>query len=210
MRLYGINIAKEMDIQTLRKGEEPVPATKLQMIHLGDPIVLTDDRIVAEADMQVGEYTVAASPDVPRTLTVEHSQEDELDELGYIEITGDNILDEEITETVVPEANDIVETENIFKTVTKVEGFDWAIDTATGTEDILKVGVGNMLGIPIDVKDADQFIFALLGTEIIPASAFDGYQAYELPHAAIDVSGATYDGSKTLYLLAYYNYIYQS
>jgi len=209
MRLYGINIAKEMDIQRFRKGAEPVPATKLQMIDLGQPILAAVDRVVTATNMKVGDYTIAAQPVTPRRLTVTHALDGALDTLGHIVIEGTDILDKDISEIVVPEEDDTVITEKIFKSVTKVTGVDWVEDAPTD-EDQISVGVDDMLGVHIDLLDIEQVLFALLGTEIIVPSAFDEYQLGKLPDAGIDVSGATYDGTKRLYLLAYYNDIYVS
>lgn len=205
MRLYGVDIAKRMNIESLRK--DGMPFTQLEMKNLGDPIAETDDHIVAEADMKVGDYTVAASPDVPRKVNVTHATSVSTDTLGTITIEGTNILDEVISETVVPVADDVVITDNIFKTVTKVTGADWVIDD---TADKIKVGVDDMIGVPVDLESSHQIIFAMLGTAIIAPDDIDDGQAELMPNAGIDVNTATYDGAKTLRVLVAFNRDYTS
>ena len=208
MRLYGKWVANKFAVEQFRKGTVPRPANRLQFIDLGQPRLSEVARVVAADDMRVGAYTVANQPEVPRRLTVTHAVAVGVDTLGYIEIEGTNILDDTIVETIIPEEDDTVITENIFKSVTRIEGFDWVIGAAN--EDQLSVGLDDLLGIPISLEGYEQLIFAMLGTEIISPDAFDAYVVDDLPNAAIDVSGATYDGTKRLYLLAYYNEIYVS
>ena len=208
MRLYGMRTSQKFNIQSLRRSN--VPSTNIEMINLGQPLLSVDTRVVAEVDMKVGDYTIAAQPGTARKLTVTHAKQDELDTLGTIEITGTNMLDEVITEVIVPEEDDVVITEKIFKSVTKVEGKGWVIDGVTGTADKIKVGIDDMLGIPIKLESTHQILFAMLGTAIIPIDQFDNGLLGNLGECGIDVSGATYDGTKWLYLLASYNEIYVS
>lgn len=208
MRLFGIRTSQALNVEDLRK--DGMPFTRLELKDLGDPIVKTANRIVAVTDMKVGDYTIAAQPDVPRKLTVTHAKADELDTLGTVVIHGTNILDKVISETIVPEEDDVVTTVNIFKSVTKVTGVGWVIDGVTGSEDQIQVGVDDMIGIPVDLEDSHQIIFAMLGTEIIPPEDLDDSQIELMPNAGIDVNSATYDGTKTLRILVAFTNDYTS
>lgn len=213
MRLFGIRTSQALSVDDLKADtlrKRGTPFTRLELKDLGDPIVKTVNRIVAQTDMKVGDYTIAAQPDVPRKLYVTHDKEDELDTLGTIVIEGTNILDEPISETIVPEEDDVVVTENIFKSVTKVTGVGWVIDDVTGSEDQIQVGVEDMIGIPVDLEDYHQIIFAMLGTAIIPPEDLDDIRLGLMPNAGIDASGATYDGTKTLRVLVAFNRDYVS
>jgi hypothetical protein len=99
------------------------------------------DKIVASANMKVGAYTVAASPEYPTTLTVTATAGDTADTMGTVAIYGVGENDVLINETVVPVAGSAVTTRKKFKTVTSVVGAGWVIDGAEGTNDTIKVGV---------------------------------------------------------------------
>lgn len=203
MKLYGIRSSDALNVKDLKASDNfqktGIPYTYIEMLKVGAPKVKTDDHIVAEADMKVGEYTIANQPDVPCKLNITHAVQVDVDDLGTIEITGTNVLDEEIMEVITPVEADEVITENIFKTVTKVEGKDWVVDD---TADKIKVGVDNLIGLNIDIDDSAQIIYAVLGTEIIAPEDIDTIVVGKMPTAAIDVNTATYDGTKVLYVFA--------
>ena len=207
MRLYGIDIAKRMNIESLRK--DGMPFTYLEMKNLGAPVASSNNRIVAVTDMKVGDYTIAAQPGVPRPITITHATDTVTDTLGTITIEGTNILDEVISETLVPTADDTIATEQLFKTVTKVTGAGWVISAPTD-EDQIQLGVDDMIGVPVDLESSHQIIFAMLGTAIIAPEDIDDGQVELMPNAGIDVNTATYDGAKTLRVLVAFNRDYTS
>lgn len=80
------------------------------------------------------------NPPTPRSLTVTGNQ---AGVAGNVVITGTNILDEVITETIVAAGNTTVEGAHAFKTVTKVK-----FPALVGAGDTISVGTGSKLGLP--------------------------------------------------------------
>jgi len=117
-----------------------------RLIYLGIPELGDVDQVVVSADMKVGEYTIAASPDVPRVLTVTHTQVGGVtDTLGTIDFVGTDSADEALTETITPVSGAIATGLKAFKTVTSATGVGWVIDTV---EDTITIGTGAGLGLP--------------------------------------------------------------
>lgn len=166
-----------------------------RLYNLGAPVVADVDRIVELTNMKNGAYTVADSPDIPRNITVTHVSGDTTDTLGTITIAGTNYADANITEVIIPVADSTVEGTHAFKTVTSVTGADWAIDESETTNDQIKVGIGNELGLPLALDDADEMIFGILGTTITAHNATVAAPA-TIEETTIDMSAGTYDGAK--------------
>lgn len=92
------------------------------------------DLIVTSADMKVGAYTVAAHPTSPSRITVTVSATSTADTMGTITITGTDITNAVISETVVPIVDSTVTTIRAFKTITSVVGAGWV--TGAGADKI--------------------------------------------------------------------------
>ena len=144
--------------------------------------------------MKVGEYTVAAQPDVPRVITCTRTAVGTADTPGTIIIVGTNYNDEPISETLTVGAHaTLVTGTKAFKRVNSVTGEGWIIDAVEGTADTIVVGVGAAVGLPIAIKSAGQVVSAQLGT------------AFAVPSASADSTGVlekslvtltTWDGAK--------------
>ncbi len=164
---------------------------------LGTPILADVDRIVTSANMKVGEYTIAAQPDVPRNITVTVTAGDTADTMGTVTVTGTNRDDDVISEVITPEAGATVAGTKAFKTVTKVEGADWVIDGSEGTNDTITVGVGDELGLPVALSATSQMKFACADTAWVDVSGSVA-ETPTVEETTIDMSAATYDGSKEM------------
>jgi hypothetical protein len=117
------------------------------------------DLLVTTTDMKVGAYTIAASPAVPRVLTVSITRVDTADTMGIITFTGTDSDDTVITEVITPVDNTIATGLKAFKTCTSAIGSGWVIG---GTdEDTITIGTGPALGLPevavVSVTNATAF-----------------------------------------------------
>lgn len=165
------------------------------LLLLGTPVVADVDRIVTSVDMQVGEYTIAAQPDVPRNITVTRTVVTAADTPGTITVTGTNINDEAISEVITPGATGVtVAGTKAFKSVASVVGEGWVIDT---DEDTITVGVGGVLGLPYATPDADQVKIGIVGTSLVAPTVVADATVEE---STVDLSSGTYDGSKKVWV----------
>ena len=168
------------------------------LYNLGTPEVASVNAIVASANMKVGAYTVAASPDVPRNITVTRTVVDTADTPGTITIDGTNYNDEVIQEVINVGAHGVtVAGTKAFKTVTAVTGAGWVIDGVEGTPDTITVGYGNELGLPVSIAATTQAMLAILDTTITAHNPTVGDPA-TVEESTVDLSAGTYDGSKAV------------
>lgn len=166
-----------------------------RMIYLGTPILADVDRIVTSANMKVGAYTVAAQPDVPRNITVTVTAGDTADTMGTVVVVGTNYFNEAITETITPVAGSTVAGTKAFKTIVSVTGTGWVIDGSEGTNDTITVGVGAVLGLPIEIAAAANCRLGVVGTALVTPTTTGG----DVEASTVDLSSGTYDGSKAAF-----------
>jgi hypothetical protein len=169
-----------------------------RLYNLGAPVVADDDRIVELTNMKNGAYTVADSPDISRNVTVTHISGDTTDTLGTITVTGTNYGDGLCVEEITPVADSTVSGIKAFKTITSVVGADWAIDGAEATNDQIKVGIGNELGLPLALDAESEMVLGILGTTITAHNPTIAVGAATIEETTIDMSAGTYDGSKAV------------
>ncbi len=150
----------------------------MRMYYLGTPELDDDDQVVTTANMKVGTYTVDASPDVPRVITVTHTSVGATDTLGTLTITGTDYADTVITEVITPLADTTVTGTKAFKTVSGIDGADWVI--AEGN-DTITVGTGPALGLP----------------EVVAVSTTNAYAKLALVDEAISAVGTHADLATT-------------
>lgn len=193
-----VGLLKEVSEGVNRKAEKPFAYSALDgpaalYYCLGTPIAADADRIVASVDMKVGEYTIAAQPDVPRIITCTRTVVDTADTPGTITITGTNADDEPITEVLTPGAHGVLVSGTLaFKTVESVVGSGWAIDTVEGSKDTITVGVGAAIGLPIAISNAAQVVNGVLGTAFAaPSASADSLKIIEKSLVTM-----TWDGAK--------------
>ncbi len=180
-------------VQLNEAGSKASSASRLY--NLGAPALADDDLIVTTTNMIVGEYTVAAQPDVPRNITVTASAGDTADTMGTITIVGTNYDDEVITEEIIPATGSTVAGALAFKTVTTVTGAGWVLDEFETTNDTIVVGIGNELGLPIVLDVTTEVMLSILGTTITATNATVATPA-TLEGTTIDMSSSTYNGTK--------------
>jgi len=166
-----------------------------RLYNLGSPALADDDLIVVSTNMKVGSYTIASQPDIPRNITVTATAGATTDTLGTVTITGTNYDDEEISEVITPVAGSAVAGTKAFKTVTTVVGAGWVIDAVEGTNDTIKVGIGNELGLPLTLDSATEIMMGILGTTITATNPTVSNPA-SLEGTTIDMSSGTYNGTK--------------
>jgi hypothetical protein len=101
-----------------------------------------DDYVVANTAMKNGSYTVLASPDVPRPVSVTITKADAIDTVGVIAVTGTDSTDTVMSESIIPIDGTVIGL-RAFKTISSVVGSGWS---ATGATDSIKVGVAPVTG----------------------------------------------------------------
>jgi hypothetical protein len=131
----------------------------MRMYYLGTPEVDDDDQVVTVENMLVGTYTITASPDVPRVLTLTHVAVGAVDTLGTVTIAGTDVNDEVISEVLTPSNGATVTGLKAFKTVTSVTGAGWVINEGNDT---IIIGTGPALGLPETVVVSTTNAFAKL------------------------------------------------
>jgi hypothetical protein len=156
----------------LRKAQTDVgPAIKSDLLSPvcfspGSPAVSDDDRFVVSVDMKVGAYTLAQTtmPEaaIARKLLITVTADTGNDTMGTLAIVGTDIAGNAISETIAPVAAGSVETLNAFKTLVSITGAGWVIGGGAGTEDAIKIGTSESLGLPDKLSDTAQVLFASL------------------------------------------------
>jgi hypothetical protein len=138
---------------------------------------------------EVQEITTGITdPDLPRTVTVKGNASGIT---GNVVITGTNIADEEITDTIALNGSSEVEGVKAFKTVTQI---DLPVEVHAGT-DTVSVGIAKKIGMPHIVDNA-----ALVLVKLFDGSADSGslaVDADEIEKNLFAVNG-TPNGSKLL------------
>lgn len=152
-----------------RRAQTDVPTIRTTLgagvcYYPGDLAVSDDDRFIVSVDMQVGAYTLAENTmpeaDVARKLLITVTQDAPGgdDTMGTLTIVGTDIADQPLTETIAPAANKTATTLNAFKTVVSITGAGWVRDGAAGTEDKIKVGTSEAIGLPDLLIDTAQVV----------------------------------------------------
>lgn len=152
----------------VRQAQTDVAAIKTTLLSAvmyaaGSPAVSDDDRFVVSANMKVGAYTLAVN-DMPeasiaRKLLITVTQVGGVnDTMGTLTIVGTDISGAALSETIAPTANTTTTTLNAFKTVTSITGAGWVRDGAGGTEDTIKIGTSEAIGLPDKLSDTAQIL----------------------------------------------------
>jgi len=168
-----------------------------RLMYLGVPELDDVDQVTTTVNMKVGTYTIAASPDVPRVLTVSHTQVGgTTDTLGTIAFVGTDSAGAALTETITPLDGTIATGAKAFKTVTSATGAGWVIDS---TEDTITIGTGPALGLPEKIVASTTNTIALLAgvTEAISAVGTGA----DIPNSTITITSAL--GGTAVHVLTY-------
>jgi hypothetical protein len=143
---------------------------------------------IALTDEEQEITTAITDPDVPRTVTVKGNASGIT---GDVVITGTNVADEEITDTIALNGATEVEGVKAFKTVTQI---DLPAETHAGT-DTVSVGVAKKFGLPHIVYNA-----AMLLVKLFDGSADSGTLAVDADEVEKNLFAlnGTPNGSKVL------------
>lgn len=166
-------------------------------LFLGVPVVADVDRIVESILFADGTLTIAAQPDCPRNVTATLTDADD-SVVGTLTITGKDPMNRTITEVMSPDGEGGGKTLVGTKIFAKIDSV--VISGASGGEggvDLLVVGVGNVIGLPLDIPDVDGVRHVYLGGVRIASPTV----AIGASTSGIDASAGTYDGAKILHAL---------
>ena len=160
---------------------------------LGAPVLADADRIVTTVDWDDGTLSIAAQPDVPRNITATLTDADNSTS-GLVTITGTDIAGRVVTEAMAPNGagggKTLVGTK-IFKTITSVVITE---STGSGDDDELVVGVGNVIGVPVDLADDAEIVAAHFGgVLLVTPTVVTGVST-----SGINASASVYNGVKVL------------
>lgn len=172
--------------------------TLVSFADLGAPDLAVDDHFLNSVAMQATAYTLDETEQLadnpPRNVTITHTSGDTADTLGDAVVTGTNVNDKTITETITILEDDVAVGTKAFKTVTSVVTAGWELDAVEETADTIEVGFGNLLGLPQTLSATNDVVLTTLGTAIItPTVVVDDN---EVEKNTVDISSGTYDGTK--------------
>ncbi len=165
-------------------------------VFMGAPLLADVDRIVTTHDIIAAGMTIAAQPlNGPCNLT--HTLTDANDSVtATILYTGEDPQGRVITELVqiTLGVNKVWIGTKIFASVTSI----WvsALSGEAGG-DAITVGVGDVIGLPFDIDDADAVQAVYVdGARVTPDAIATGEST-----SGIDCNGATYDGAKLMWAI---------
>lgn len=194
----------EHTLSDAEKGRLPTPSEEETLdiltagcipAYMGAPIAVDDDRIVVSADWADGALTVAAQPDVPRNLTAVLTDANASITAGLLTLTGLDAQGRVVSEVMDITAGLSWVGTKIFAKVTSAVISGTAGTPAAGT-DVVKVGVGNVIGTCVDLVKATEVVHCYLGTLVTPTAIAVGESK-----SGINASGSTYNGTKVLWAL---------
>jgi len=125
----------------------------------GQPVVADVNWVTTSTNMIVGAYTIAhasAAGGVALNVTITVAVDTGADTMGTVLITGTDIDDQVLTETITPVGDSTVQGTRAFKTVVSAVGAGWII---AGGNDTIEIGFGELIGIP-DYMVHDRVLFA--------------------------------------------------
>lgn len=167
-----------------------------QHVFMGAPVLADVDKIVTSEDWDDGALTIAAQPDVPRNLTVTVTDADTSITGGICTIVGKDSQGRAISEVMdITDGLSWTGTK-IFATVTSATISGTTGVPATGT-DVVTVGVGNVIGLPVDLSAEAEVIRAYVAAAPVTPDAIATGEST----SGIDCNGATYDGSKLMWAI---------
>lgn len=172
----------------------------------GSPEVSDDDRFVTSVAMKVGAYTLAANamPEagIARKLLITVTQVGGVnDTMGTLVIVGTDIAGNALSETIAPTANSTKTTLNAFKTVTSITGAGWARDAGAGSEDTIKIGTSEAIGLPDKLSDGAQVLFVSLNGVKEATAPTITVDATTLAKNTVDLNSALNGSAVKIYYL---------
>lgn len=166
----------------------------VQNVFLGQPVVADPNLIVTVVDWADGALTVAAQPDVPRNLTCTLTDADASITAGLLTFKGLDPQGRPVEDVMDMTAGLAWVGTKIFAQVDSAVISGTAGIPAPGV-DTLVAGIGDVIGLPNDINDAEEVLHSFLGAaEVTPDAIATGEGT-----SGINVTSATYDGSKIMY-----------
>ena len=124
-----------------------------------------NDYYVVDTEMKNGVYDLAQTyvdDHTGRNIIVTRDVKDTADTPGSIFIEGYNYLGDEIIEEILVGADDVEVTGlKAFYDISLIYGVDWVIDDVEGTPDHIKIGFGNVIGLPTYIDDENSINYVL-------------------------------------------------
>lgn len=188
----GTRIPDEEEHETLEAQTQGVISA-----FLGQPVVADTDRIVVSCDWATGALSIAAQPDCPRNVTATLTDADNSC-TGTLTIAGEDPDGQPITETMTPDGAGGGKTLTGTKMFAKITSV--AITNAAGgtpSTDVVVVGVGNKIGLPVNITRSLAVVHVFLGG----ARQASPTIATGASTSSVDASAGTYDGAKVLWAL---------
>jgi hypothetical protein len=192
-------------VSSEEKGRIPTPAEEEAVevltagcipAFMGQPILADDNRIVTAEDWADGALTIAAQPDTPRNLTAVLTDADTSITAGIITFVGEDAQGRAISEVMDMSEGLSWTGEKVFAKVTSATISGTAGTPEAGVDTVI-VGVGNVIGTPIDLGVATEVVHVYVaGARTTPDAVALGEST-----SGIDCNGATYDGSKIMWAL---------
>lgn len=163
--------------------------------YLGTPVLADADRISVAADWADGARVIAAQPDVPRNLTALLVDANASILTGVLTITGVDAQGRPVTEvmTVAAGVGLALLGTKIFARVDSAVITDTTGAVDAGADQLV-IGVGNVIGLPMDIERAAEVMFAYLGGALVTPTAV----AVGVSTSGVNNSGAVYDGAKLM------------
>ena len=166
----------------------------IQSLFMGAPVLADVDRLVVSENWADGALTIAAQPDVPRNITCTLTDANN-SVSGVCTFIGKDIRGRTVTEvmTVVDGVGKAFTGAKIFASITSatISGTAGAL---AGT-DVVTVGVGNVIGTPMDLTSLATVRHAYLGGTKLTPTVTTGVSL-----SGIDASAGTYNGTKMLHV----------
>lgn len=177
-------------------------------IDLGAPALSSTNALVTGTALKVGAFVITGGTyavptanggttvntgklDVPRNVSVlVVTTGTAADTLGKMTITGVDMRSKPATETLTL-ATGVNAGKKVFKRVTGITVAGWV---AADGADLVFVGSGNLIGLPVKLNSATGLALATLGTTVGVYPTTGG----DIQTSTINASAATYDGSKVL------------
>jgi len=162
------------------------------MYDAGSPPALDVDRVVTVTDMIVGAYVIDEATPLgggAMNVTITTAVADGIDTMGTVLITGTDLDDQVLTDTIIPATDATVQGTRAFKTVVSAVGAGWSTN---GGADQITIGFGDLIGLP-DLCVNNTVLFAVFNAvrEVAVAVTFS---TTVLGLNTVDLTSAT-DGS---------------
>ncbi len=169
---------------------------------LGQPNLEDDNYFLISTVMLATAYvldqTALPADNPPRNIIITHTVDTTADTLGDAVVTGTNVDDEVITETLTIASGTTVVGTAAFKTVTQVITEDWV--QVGGVSDLIEVGFDTLLGLSkVRAASTEIWLGFLAGVARLPDAVVA--DADDVEENTVSLTGGTYDGSKTAKVL---------